>query len=104
MKSIHPFIFQEYGVPKFYLNRYPRKIYPLLKISNLSYLQNRVAVGEISPGKVREIVNLKVRMKKNGRPNESLVITSANIEGGHGLPFVCRSVADQLQNVVKAVK
>ena len=56
-------------------------------------MQKRVEVGEISPGKVREIVNLTVRMKKSGQPTfldehkESLVIASANIEGDHGLPF-----------------
>ena len=33
-----------------------------------------------------------------------MVIASAEIEGGHGLPFDCRDFAVQLQNTVNAVK
>ena len=92
LKTIHPVIFQEHGFPKSYLNRYLQNIYPLYQSRNLYHLQKIVEVGEISPGKTREIVNLKLQMKKNGRPtylneNMSLVIASAKIEDGHGLPF-----------------
>ena len=60
LKTTYPVIFQEYGVPKSSLNRYLSKIYPLLQSRNLFQLQNRVEVGEISPGKVRAIVKLTV--------------------------------------------
>ena len=49
-------------------------------------------------------------MKKNGRPTylnedgESLVIASAEIEGGHGLPFDYHCIVEQLQKFIKAVK
>ena len=33
-----------------------------------------------------------------------MVIASANIEGGYGLPFECHGVEMQFQNFVKAVK
>ena len=52
---------------------------------------------------------LKVKTKKNGQTTylnedkELLVIASADIEVGHGLIFDCHGVAEQLQNVVKAV-
>ena len=104
MKTIHSVIFQEYeyGVPKSSLNIDIQKIYPLLQSINLDHLQNRVEVGETSLGKVREIVKLKVQMKKNGQPTylnedeESLVIVPVGIEGGHGLPFDYHSVVEKL--------
>ena len=49
-------------------------------------------------------------MKKSGQPNylnddeESLVIVSAKIEGGHGLPFDCHGVTMHFQKVFMAVK
>ena len=49
-------------------------------------------------------------MKKTGwrtylnEDEESLVVTSSNIKVVHGLPLDFRGVAQQLQNVVKAVK
>ena len=110
MKTIHRVILQERGVPYSSLTRDLRRIYPLLQSRNLAHPQKIVEVGGISPGKVREIVKLTVPTKKAGRrtyPNEgeeSLVIVSADIEGGHGLPLDCRGVTNQLQNVVKAVK
>ena len=92
------------------LNRYLQNIYSLLKSRNIAHLQKRVEIGEISPGKVREIVNLTVQMKKPCQPpylnedEESLLIAPAGIEGGHGLPLDCHGVAIQFQNVVNAVK
>ena len=101
-KNIHPGHFTGiYGVPNSSLNRDLLNIYPLLQCGNLAHIQKRVEVGEISPGKVREIVKLKVQMKENCRPTylnedgESLVIASAEIEGGHGLPFYYHCVAYQ---------
>ena len=73
-------------------------------------MQKRVEIGEISPGKVREIVKLTVQIKKPGQPtylNEykvSLVFAPADIEGSHCLPFEFQSVAMQFHKVVKSVK
>ena len=47
-------------------------------------------------------------MKKAGRQTylnedeESLVIVSTEIEGGHGLPLNCRGISNQFHNIVKA--
>ena len=52
---------------------------------------------------------MTVQINKAGRPtylneNEgSLLVASAKIEGGHGLPLDCRGVAKQLKDVFKAV-
>ena len=52
----------------------------------------------MSPGMVREIINFTVQMKKAGRrtylnqDEESLVVASANIEGGRGIPLDCHGV------------
>ena len=49
-------------------------------------------------------------MKKSGRrtyldeDKEALVVSSAKIEGGHGLPLDCCGVSKQFQNVINAVK
>ena len=110
LQKYPPSHFQEFGVPKSSFNRYLQKIYPLLQSRNISHLQKRVEVGEISPGRVIEIVKLKVGIKKNGRPNylnednQSLLILSAGIEVVPGLPFECHGLAYQLQEVVKASK
>ena len=86
------------------------KIYPLLQSTNLNHLQTIVEAGDISWGKVRAFVELKVQMKKAGRPTclneeeDSLVFESANIEGVHGLPLGCNGFAHQLQNFIKFVK
>ena len=59
---------------------------------------------------MRETVKLTVQMKKNARPTyldedkESLVIASAEIEGGHGLTFYCNSLSEKFQEFSKAVK
>ena len=48
-------------------------------------------------------------MKKAGqityldKYEDALVITSADIEGGHSLPFDCHSIAKQLQKIAKSV-
>ena len=63
-KTTHTVILQEYGVPKPSLNIYLLKIYPLLQSRNISHLQKIVEVGDISPGNVREIIKVKVLMKK----------------------------------------
>ena len=95
MKTIHPYILQEYRVPKSSFNIDILKIYLLLQSRNLAHLQKRVEIGGISPGKVKEIVKLTVQMKKVVRKNylneykESLVIVSADIEDGHDIPFDC---------------
>ena len=52
-KYNYPVIFNKYGVPKPYLTRDLRKIYPLLQIRNLNHLQKRFLVGGISLFKVR---------------------------------------------------
>ena len=52
-KTIHPFIFQEYGVPKSSLTRDLRKTYPLIQNRNLTHLQKIVEVGGVSLIKVR---------------------------------------------------
>ena len=49
-------------------------------------------------------------MKKPGKKTymnedkDSLVIASANIKSGHGLPLGCHGVAQKIQNISKAVK
>ena len=81
-KTIHPFFPQEYWFLKSSLTRSLRNIYPIIQNSTLSHLKHRVEVGGISPGKVREIVKLTVRMNKLGwrtylnEDKESLVIVS----------------------------
>ena len=78
-------------MPNFTFTESLRNIYPLLKCSNLNYLKLRVGKGETSRGKVREIVGLLAHMKKSGcttyliKYEESLLFSSVEIEGGHGL-------------------
>ena len=54
-----------------------------------------------------EILNLTLQIKKSGlqtymnEDEESLVVASAEIEGGDGLPLDCRGVAKQFQRFVK---
>ena len=49
-------------------------------------------------------------MKKEGQNNyrekykESLLVASDEIEGGNGLPFDCRGIAQKLQTIVKTLK
>ena len=89
LKYTYLAIFNEYGVPKSSLTRYLRNTYPLLQSSNLNHLQKRVEKGEISRGKVIEILGLTVKMNKSGIPTylnehkDLLVVTSADIEGVH---------------------
>ena len=110
MKTIHPVIFQEDGFPRLSLTKDLRNIYPLLQGRNISHLQKRVEIGGISPDKVIEIVKLTVQMIKSGQRNylneeeESLVISSSDIEGGHGLFFDCRGVSNKLKKIVKYIK
>ena len=110
LKYNYPVSLKEYGVPKSSLTIYLRKIYLLPQSRNLNDFQNIFEVGGISRYKFREIGKLSVNMNKSGRrtylneDKESLVVASAEIEGIHGLPFDCPSVAGQLQNFVKAVK
>ena len=42
-----------------------RKIYPLLKFSNIYHLLNRVEEGEVSRVKVLEVVGFQVTMNEN---------------------------------------
>ena len=101
LKTVHPVILQEYGVPKSSLTRVIRKIYPLLQSRNLDHQQKRVEVGAISLGKVISVVKLIVLMKKEGQQTylnedeDSLVIASANIEGGHGLTLDCTGLSHE---------
>ena len=49
-------------------------------------------------------------MKKSGRPTyiikdeESLIVTTAEIKGDHGLPWEINYLSEQLQHVVKVVE
>ena len=80
-------------MPKSTLTINIRKIYHLLEFSNFDYLGNRVDMGEISSGKVREVVGLSEAMNKMGHPTylnndeESFIVTLADIGGVHSLPM-----------------
>ena len=110
LKYTRPVIFKEYGFRKSSLTRALRNIYPLLQSKDFNYLQKRVEVGGISKGKVREIVKLIVQMKKAGQQtyldeyDESLLVASYNIEGGHGLHLDFHSVSHQFKSIFKAVR
>ena len=109
LKYTYPVIFREYGVPKSSLTRDLRKIYPPLQINNINDQKNRFEIRGISWYKVGEIVKCTVQMNKSGQRTylneyeDSLVVASANIEGGRGLPLEWRGIEQQLQNVVKSI-
>ena len=59
--------------------------------------------------KVLEMINMSVQRIKVGRPTylnsdeESLVVTSAEIEGAHGLPIYFNTLGFKLKLVIKVV-
>ena len=109
MKYTYPVIFNGFGFPGSYFTRALWNIYPLLQSRNIKQLQNIFEVGEILWVKVREIVNLTVQINKSGgrtylnEDEESLVVASAKIEGGNGIPLYCCGVSQKLQNFSKDI-
>ena len=73
-------------------------------------MKNRVEARETSRDKVRESVGLSAPMNKISPPTyiskekESLIVSDANIGGGHGPPLAIISLLEQLHRIIKSVK
>ena len=95
---------------KYNLTRTIQKLYPLLNCSNPNKLKKRVEAGELSRGKVRELVGLTEAETNIRTPTylinneDSFMVSATDNEGGHGLPLDAHALADQLHHTIKSVK